>query len=89
MTLKCQCHRSKQMAPSDSLASKTYIQVPKSLSCALVQQLWSKTSFRIMVSNVTHLCMSHTETAQDIFKLLKGPNPSHLVLNGNILLVNK
>ena len=56
---------------------------------AFVQKLWSKTSFCIMVANVTCLCMSHIQTAQDIFILLKGPDLSYLVLKfGNILLVN-
>ena len=56
---------------------------------ALVQKLWSKTSFCIMVANVTHSCMSHIQTAQDIFILLKGPATSYLVLKfDNILPVN-
>ena len=39
-----------------------------------------------MVANVTR---SHIQTAQDIFILLKGPDPSYLVLKfGNILPVN-
>ena len=42
-----------------------------------------------MVANVTHSHMSHIQTAQDIFNLLKGPNPSNLVLNGNTLPINK
>ena len=55
---------------------------------ALVQQLWSKASFCIMVANVMHLCMSHIQTAQDIFNLLKGPDPNYCVLKfGNILLI--
>ena len=43
----------------------------------VVQKLWSKTSFRIMVANVAHSCMLHIQTAQDIFILLKGPAPSY------------
>ena len=34
---------------------------------ALVQRLWSKISFCIMVANVTRSCTSHVQTAQDIF----------------------
>ena len=57
---------------------------------ALVQTLWSKTSFCIMVASVTCSCMSNVQIAQDIFHLLKGPDPSyHLVLKfSNILPIN-
>ena len=57
---------------------------------ALVQKLWSKTSFCIMLANKTHSCTSHGQTAQDIFTLFKGPNPSYLVLKfgGNYLSSN-
>ena len=56
---------------------------------ALVQKLWSKTSFWIMVGNITRSCMSHIQTDQDILILLKGPAPSYLVLKfDNILPVN-
>ena len=42
-----------------------------------------------MVANVTRSCMSHIQTTQDIFILLKGPTPSYLVLKcDNILPVN-
>ena len=53
---------------------------------ALVQKLWSKTSFCIMVANVTRSCMSHIQTVQDIFILLKGPAPSYLVLKFDHIL---
>ena len=33
-----------------------------------------------MVANVTRLRTSHIQTTQDIFDLLKGPDPSYLVL---------
>ena len=42
-----------------------------------------------MVANVTRLRMLHIQTSQDIFNLMKGPNPSYLVLTGNTLLANK
>ena len=42
-----------------------------------------------MMANVTCSHMSHIQTAQDIFNLLKGPNPSYLVLNGNTLPIHK
>ena len=38
---------------------------------ALVQKLWSKTSFCIMVANVTHSCMSHIQTTQDNLSCVK------------------
>ena len=49
---------------------------------ALNQKLWLKTSFCIiiMVANVACSCMSHIQTAQDIFILWKGHDPSYLVL---------
>ena len=47
---------------------------------ALVQKLWSETSFCIMVANVTRSRAFHVQTAQDVFDLLKGPNPSYPVL---------
>ena len=34
---------------------------------ALVQKLWSKTSFCIMLANVTRSGMSHIQTAQNVF----------------------
>ena len=34
---------------------------------ALVQKLWSKTSFGIKVANVTRLSASHVQISQDIF----------------------
>ena len=78
------------MALSDSLTQKNIdLDAKIIVISALVQKLWSKTSFCIMVANVTHLCMSHIQTTQDIFILLKGPDPSYLVLKfGNILPVN-
>ena len=68
------------MALSDSLTLKTYLDAKIVILSALVQKLWSKTSFCIMVANVTRLRTSHVQTAQDIFDLLKGPDPSYLVL---------
>ena len=42
-----------------------------------------------MVANVTRSCMSHIQTAQDMFNLLEGPDPSYLLLKfRNILLIN-
>ena len=68
MTLKGQGHRSKQMAPSDSLTLKTYIsRCQIVILSALVGTLWSKTSFCLMVANVTRLRTSHVQTAQDVF----------------------
>ena len=34
---------------------------------ALVRKLWSKTSFCLMVANVTRSRTSHVQTAQDVF----------------------
>ena len=68
MTLKGQGHRSKQMAPSDSLTSKNIdLDTKIVILSALVQKLWSKTSFCIMVVNVTRSRTSHVQIAQDIF----------------------
>ena len=53
---------------------------------ALLWKFWSKTSFCIMAANVMHSRMSHVQTAQDFFYLLKGPDPSYPVLKfGNNL----
>ena len=53
---------------------------------ALLWKLWSKTYFCIMVANVTRSRTSHVQITQDIFYLLKGPNPSYPVLKfGNNL----
>ena len=42
-----------------------------------------------MVNNVTHLCTSHVQTAQNIFGLLKGSDPSYFVLKcGNSLAIH-
>ena len=39
--------------------------------------------------HIMHSHMSHIQTAPDIFNLLKGPDPSYLVLKfGNVLPVN-
>ena len=65
------------------LATKTVI-----LS-ALVQKLWSNTDFCIMVANMTCLHTSHVQNTQNVFYLLKGPDPTALVLkSGNILPIN-
>ena len=89
MTLKGQCHWSKQIAPSINWPKNIDLDAKIIVTNALIQKLWSKASFYIIVANVTRLCMSHIQTAQDIFNLLKGPDPSYLVLKfGNILLVN-
>ena len=42
---------------------------------ALVQKLWSKTSFCIMVDNVMRSRTSHTQAAQIIFLFVKRPLP--------------
>ena len=77
------------MALSEFLDLKTIDLDAKIVISALVQKLWSKTSFCIMVANVTRSCMSQIPTAQDIFILLKGPAPSYLVLIfDNIVPVN-
>ena len=34
---------------------------------ALVQKLWSKTSFCIIVANITRSHTSHVQTTQDVF----------------------
>ena len=42
-----------------------------------------------MVANIMRLCTSHVQITQDIFHLLKGPDPSYLVLKfSNILPIN-
>ena len=78
------------MAPLDSLDLKNIDLDEKIIVIsALVQRLWLKTFFCIMVANVTHSCMSHIQIAQDVFNLSKGPDPSYLVLKfGNILPFN-
>ena len=77
------------MAPSDSLTLKTlYLDAKIVILSALVQKLWSKTSFCIMMANITCACMSYIQTAHDIFNLLKGPDLSYFVKFGNILPVN-
>ena len=73
------------MAPSDSLTLKTYTKIV--ILGALAQKLWSKTSFCIMVDNVTrsHMC----KLFRMFIDLLKGPDPCLLVLKfGNILPIN-
>ena len=87
MTLKGQAHRSKQMTPSDSLTPKTYLDAKIVILSALVRKLWSKTSFCIMVANVKRVRVRHTfKPLKIFFDLLKGPDPSYLVLKfGNTL----
>ena len=75
MTLKGQGHRSKQMTPSDSFTSKPYLDAKIVILSALVRKLWLKTSFCIMVTNVTRSRTSHVQTAQDIFQFVKRPRP--------------
>ena len=41
----------------------------------LVQKLWSKTSFFIMVASVTRSCTSHIQIVQDIFLFIERPRP--------------
>ena len=41
----------------------------------LVQKLWSKTSFCIMVANVARSRTSHVQIAQDIFLFIERPRP--------------
>ena len=72
MTLKGQGHRSKQMAPSDSLTLKTYLDAKIVILSALVRKFWSKT-FCIMVANVTRSRTSHVQTAQDVFLFIERP----------------
>ena len=55
---------------------------------ALVQKLWSKTSFCIMVANIMNLLTSHIQIAQDNFYLLKGPDPSYPLLKFGDYLSN-
>ena len=81
MTLKCQGHRSKQNGTIGFLDLKNIDLDAKIIVISgLVQKLWPKMSFCIMVANVTRLCMSHIQTTQDIFNLVKGQDPSYLVL---------
>ena len=70
MTLKGLCHRSKQIAPLDSLTLKTDLDIKIVILSALVKKLWSKTNFCKMVANVTCSGTSHVQTAEDIFNLL-------------------
>ena len=44
----------------------------------LSSKVMAKTSFYITVANIT--CSSHVQTTQDIFCVLKGPNPSYPLL---------
>ena len=74
MTLKSHGHRAKSMAPSDSLISKTDLDLSANLS-ALAQKLWSKMSFCNIVANVTHLRSSYIENTQDIFLFIQRPQP--------------
>ena len=67
MILKDQGHRSKQVAPSDCLTLKTYPDAKIVILSALVRKLWSKTSFCLMVTNITHSRTSHVQTAQEVF----------------------
>ena len=70
MTLKGQGHRSKQMAPSYSFDLKNIdLDTKIVILSALVPKLWSKTSFCIMVVNVTRLCTSHVQIAKYIFSI--------------------
>ena len=75
MTLKCRGHRSKQMAPSDSWTLKTYLDAKIVILSALVRKLWSKTSFCIMVANLTRSRTSHVQPAQEVFQFIERPRP--------------
>ena len=87
MTLKGQGHRSKQMAPSDSLTLKNiYLDAKIVILSPLVQKLWSKRSFCIIMANVTCSRTSHVQTAQDVFPFDESPHSSYSVLKfGNNL----
>ena len=83
MTLKDQGHRSKANGTMRFLNLKNiYLDAKIIIQSGLVGKLWSKTSFCIMVTNVTCSCTFHVETALDVcfFYLCKGPDPSYLVL---------
>ena len=54
----------------------------------LVQTLWRKTSFCIMVANI-NLRTFHVQRAQNVFDCLKGPYLSYLLVNfGNFFAIN-
>ena len=56
---------------------------------ALVQKLRSKMSFSIMLAKVMHSRTPLIQIAQDIFNVLKRPNPCYLVFKfGNIFTIN-
>ena len=57
-------------------------------SKCLSSKVMVKDVFLHNVANITRVCMSHLQTAHDIFNLMKGPDPSYLVKFGNILPVN-
>ena len=59
------------MAPSDSLTLKTDLDTKIVILSAIVQKLWSKTSFCQLVANITHWYTSHAQKTPDIFHFLK------------------
>ena len=77
MTLKGQCHYSKQMAPLSTIRfpdlKKIDLDTKIVILSALVQNLWSKASFCIMVANVTCSRMLHVQTAQIFWGFIKRP----------------
>ena len=81
MIFKGQCHKLKQMAPSDSLTSKNIdLDAKIVIVSALVQKLWSKTSF-LHNGGQCNVRVRHTFILFKIFfRLLKSPDPSYSVL---------
>ena len=68
MTLKGQGHRVKTNGTIGFLNLKNIdLDTKIIILSALVQKLWSKTSFCIMVDNKTRSRTSHIQTAQNIF----------------------
>ena len=55
-----------------------YLDAKIVLLSALGWKLWSKTSFCIMLANVTRSRTSHTQTAQDVFWFVERPPPKLL-----------
>ena len=55
------------MVPSDSLTKNIDLETKIVIASTLVQKLWSKASFFVMVHNVMHSCTSHVQTAKTVF----------------------
>ena len=68
------------MTPSDFLTLKNIYLDAKIVTLSALESYGKKTSFCIMVANVTRSRRSHIQTAQDVFDFLKGPDPYKNIL---------